>query len=264
MSDPLVSILTPTWNRSRTLPALRASLEAQSSKAFEWLVVDDGSTDETPALLDSWKGQTSFPFRAFRTANGGKHRALNRGIPEARGEAVFVVDSDDELPARSIERIMEQWTIVAPDHNLVGLAGYRAHRDGRRIGCEFPRERKMASSLELVWGFGCRGDRAEVFRRSVLLSNPFPEFDDENFLTEAVVWNRIARQGVLLLVPEVLYMCDYLEDGLSARSLELRVRNPRGSLLYYRELAASPVPILARLRAVANYLRILALSSTAR
>ncbi len=261
---PLVTILTPTWNRAACLPALKRSLEVQGCRDFEWLIIDDGSSDETPQLLASWSGATEFPCRFVRTVNGGKHRAINRAMPEVHGEAVFIVDSDDELPPEAMARIAELWPKVRADAGLVGLVGYRAHRGGLRIGAAFPASLDRADSIALHWRYGCRGDKAEVFKRHALLDNPFPEFDRENFLTESVVWNRIAGKGQLLLEPSTLYLCDYLDDGLSARSLELRVKNPRGAQLYYRELMGSRIPPVPRLRAIANFMRISLLAAIGR
>jgi len=258
-----VTVLTPTWNRAHTLPALKESLEAQTSRDFEWLVVDDGSTDSTAALLASWEGRTDFPFRYMRTENGGKHRALNRGVPEARGEAIFIVDSDDRLPPRAVALIAAAWPEARADASLAGLVGYRASGRGLRMGPEFPAGLRQASSLDLAWHHGMRADKAEVFKASVLRDFPFPEIEGESFLTEAVVWNRIAKSQGLLLVREILYSCDYLADGLSAKSLELRLRNPRGARLYYDELMRAEVPMAARLRARINRARIAVLAAAA-
>jgi glycosyltransferase involved in cell wall biosynthesis len=257
LSDsPLVTVLTPTWNRAHLLPALRDSLEAQSSRDFEWLVVDDGSTDGTEALLASWEGRTGFPFRRVRSENGGKHRALNRGVPMAKGEAVFIVDSDDRLPPEAIATIAGVWPEAREDDGLAGLVGYRASGRGERMGAEFPGGLRAASSLDLAWRYGLRADKAEVFKAATLRSFPFPEIPGERFLTEAVVWNRIAKLRSLLLVREILYICEYLPDGLSAKSLELRLRNPRGAALYYRELLATRIPVRAKVRARLNLLRL--------
>lgn len=265
MSDsPLVTVLTPTWNRAHTLPALKESLEAQSSRDFEWLVVDDGSTDGTEALLASWEGRTDFAFRHMRTENGGKHRALNRGVPEARGEAVFIVDSDDRLPPEAISIIAKAWPAVREKDDFAGLVGYRASGKGERMGAEFPVGLRAANSLDLAWRYGLRADKAEVFKASALRAFPFPEIPGEKFLTEAVVWNRIAKLRSLLLLREILYICEYLPDGLSAKSLELRLRNPRGAGLYYAELMRAGVPMTVRLRAGINRVRIAVLAAAIR
>lgn len=255
-SAPLFTILTPTYNRARTLPALKASLDGQTFRGFEWLIVDDGSTDETSALLDSWIGSTAYALRVLRAANGGKHRALNRGIPEALGRWIFIVDSDDWLPPDGLEKIAALAPEAEADERIGGIMGFRVDPGGRKIGEDFPPGLRSRDAAALTFVDGLRGDKAEVFKAEVLRRFPFPEFPGEKFITECVVWFRIAAAGYeLLLLRENIYICEYRADGLSAKSLELRLANPCGTLLFYAEELALPYSFAALLREAANYVR---------
>lgn len=256
MRAPRISVVTPTYNRAHTLPALRDSLLGQRFTDFEWLVVDDGSTDDTQALLGVWSGENRLRVRTIARLNGGKHRALNDGIREARGEWIFIVDSDDTLPADSLEKL-NRWAIEADSEpRACGLMGLKAYSGGGAIGESLPTQLRYADALELTYRYGIRGDKAEAYKAAVLKQFPFPEFEGERFLTEAVVWYRMARAGwTLRLCPEVLYESTYHPDGLSAQSLRLRIRNPRGTLLFYREEVEGDLPFAGALREAANYLR---------
>lgn len=253
---PLISVLTPTYNRARTLPRLVESLSAQGFRDFEWLVVDDGSTDDTASVLEDLTRSAAFPIRVIRTLNGGKHRALNRGIPEARGDWVYIVDSDDYLPVKALERIAGLLPEAASRPGCCGLIGLRGDTKGGVISSRLPAEPRFQTIIELSFQRHVTGDKALIFRKDSLLRFPFPEFDGEKFLTESVVWYRMGREGLsLLVVDEVLYECEYQDSGLSDKSLELRVRNPQGNLLYYSEQLDLDMPFFHKLRPAINYMR---------
>ncbi|MDP2790452.1 MAG: glycosyltransferase family 2 protein, partial [Rectinemataceae bacterium] len=262
MNDRLTfTVLTPTFNRAGTLPALKASLDAQAFRDFEWLVVDDGSTDGTADLFAAWTATSAYPIRVLRCANGGKHRALNRGGPESHGRWIFIVDSDDHLPAGALEKINALLPEADADPGIGGIMGFRQDPKGRRIGEDFPPGLRRRDAATLTFIDGLRGDKAEVFKASVLRKFSFPEFQDEKFITECVVWFRIARAGFdLLLLREAIYTCEYQEDGLSAKSFELRLRNPNGALLFYAEELALPFPLHSLYREAANFVRFWLLS----
>ncbi len=255
------TILTPTFNRAHTLPALKASLDTQTFRDFEWLVVDDESMDGTADLFAGWTAKSAYPIRILRCENGGKHRALNRGIPECRGRWIFIVDSDDQLPVEALAKIAALMPEAEADPSIGGIMGFRQDSKGRRIGEDFPPNLLRRDAATLTFIDGLRGDKAEVFKASVLRRFPFPELQGEKFITECVVWFRIARAGFdLLLLRDAIYTCEYQEDGLSARSFELRLKNPEGTLLFYSEEIALPYPIHSLYREAANFVRFWLLS----
>lgn len=256
MAAPLFTVLTPAFNRAWTLPGLKESLDRQEFREFEWLVVDDGSADGTEALIGEWARTSPYVMRLLSGPNGGKHRALNRGIPEARGRWIFIVDSDDRLPPDSLARIAALVPEADGDPSIGGIMGLRADPEGNTIGEDFPSGRKRSDAAALTFLDGLRGDKAEVFKSDVLRRFPFPEFPGEKFITECVVWFRIAAAGYdLLLLPAQIYICEYRHDGLSARSLALRIANPAGTQLFYREELSLPYPLHSLFREAVNLVR---------
>jgi len=257
MKTPFISIITATYNRAHTLPELKRSIEAQTFTDFEWIVIDDGSTDDTRTLLREWENEPQLNLVHVYQENGGKHRALNKGIGLAKGYWVFVVDSDDRIPPDALATIRNVSSEIEDADNIAGLIGLKADFKGKIIGEALPENVRVADALTLTYKYGIRGDKAEVFKTDILRRFSFPEFEGEKFLTEAVVWYRIARAGFgLYLVNTVLYEAQYHAEGLSSRSLKLRTTNIFGTLLFYKEeIEKGGLPIGGILRESANYVR---------
>lgn len=233
----MITIFTPTYNRAYRLPNLYKSLQEQTCKDFEWLVVDDGSTDNTSELFEKWQTEdNSFPIRYFKQPNGGKHRAINHGVKEAKGEYFFIVDSDDVLTNDAVEQI----TRLVPEANaspeICGMC-FRCKniRTDEIIGSPFPNDGMLASSLEWVYKYKIDGDKSEVVNTAILRRYPFPEFEGENFVPEALIWNRIADSYRMICKNEGIYLCEYLPDGLSMGFNSNLRRNPNGFGLFYCE-----------------------------
>mgnify|MGYP003214151433 CR=1 FL=1 len=129
-----LTVFTPTYNRAYILGKLYESLCRQTAGDFEWIVVDDGSTDGTEALVRGWSSMAPFSLRYVRQANGGKHRAINRGVREARGELFFIVDSDDYLADNAVERVLSQYDTVRGREDFAGVCGMKVYPDGHRVG----------------------------------------------------------------------------------------------------------------------------------
>ncbi len=251
----LITVFTPTYNRAHLLTPLYESLMRQTCKDFEWLVVDDGSTDDTLQLMQGLRDRhdDSFPIRYIHKLNGGKHTAINLGVKEAKGELFFIVDSDDELPAEAVQTICDEYQSVRGIKEIGGVCGYLAHRDGTVIG--HPLVRADVNTITLRYKMGVVGDMREVFRTEVLREFPFPEFEGEKFCPEILVWNRIAQKYKLHVFDKVIYTADYLEGGLSDRIYEVRRNSPRATCLCYKEMYRLPIPWKYKLRAWLNYWR---------
>jgi glycosyltransferase involved in cell wall biosynthesis len=209
----------------------------QTSFDFEWLIVDDGSVDCTQAVVSKWVAEANpFPIRYFQKVNGGKHRAINTALPLANGEMFFIVDSDDYLAETAIEELIRQRkTLPSNGLRYAGIAGCRGYHNGQMIGTSFAGNVLDCTSLERAQ-YGIDGDKSEAFFTSVLRQYPFPEFEGEKFVTEAVVWDKMALDGYhLRYFNEIIYLCEYLEDGLTHQGLDLYYKNPQGYGCYLRQ-----------------------------
>lgn len=250
-----VTVFTPTYNRANLLPLLYESLCRQTYVDFEWLIVDDGSTDNTEEIINKKLeiANSKFKVRYFKKGNGGKHTAINFGVKEAEGELFLILDSDDELPPNSIETIVKEYNKVDGDKTIGGICGYMSHKDGNIIG--HPLVDSNVNSIDLRYKLNVKGDMCEVFRTSVLRDYPFPEISGEKFCPEALVWNRIAQNYKLKVFPKVIYYRDYLEGGLTDNIVRIRMNSPIASMMTYQEMTEYKVPTCIKIRAAINYWR---------
>ena len=251
----LVTVFTPTYNRANTLSPLFHSLEKQSCKSFEWVIVDDGSIDNTEMLCRNWEALSSFPVRYFKQPNGGKHRAVNYGVQLAKGNLFFIVDSDDILPANSIECILVHYKDVCNNPSIGGVCGLKASYNGELVSKGSNFDIVDCSSIEIRTKYHMTGDMAEVIRTDVMKEFPFPEFDGERFCPEALLFNRIAQKYRLRYFSEVIYLCEYRRDGLTSSIDTIRMKSPRASSLCYYEFFKCDIPFVLKIRYAINYWR---------
>ncbi len=238
MERKLVTILTPTYNRAYILPDLYESLIYQTSFNFNWVIVDDGSSDNTREIIESWiKEKKPFDLLYLYKHNGGKHRAINYALSYIESEYVFIVDSDDKLISEAIENI-ELW-IHSIKHfdDFAGVAGLRGYDENNKIGT-FP---KLKNNMHYIDSSNIQrrknhllGDKAEIYKTKILKKYLFPEFEGETFVTEGVVWNKIALDGYKIRwFDKIIYIGNYLNDGLTKNLDNLRHNNING---YFEEV----------------------------
>ncbi|MGI8330312.1 glycosyltransferase family 2 protein [Actinomadura scrupuli] len=204
----IASVVTATYNRAATLPALSASIETQGID-LEWVVVDDGSTDETPEVMAGLAARAPFPVRYLRRPHRGKHVALNHGIPVAHGEMLALIDSDDELLPGGLARLLDHWHRIpaARREQFVGVTGRGIDDTGQVIGNAFPGPVPVECRWhDAVYVHRASGDRCGILRADVLREHPFPEPDHRWFVLEGTVWRQIGRR----------YLTRYVDDPVLA------------------------------------------------
>lgn len=254
---PLITVFTPTYNRAGLLARLFNSLRSQTLTDFEWVIVDDGSTDETENTVKGFVDAAGgFPIRYFKKQNGGKHTAINFGVEVAEGELFFIADSDDTLPADSLDTVIKYWNEIKDNNSFAGVCGLDEYSNSEIIGSGLPAEVIDASSLYVRFKLGVKGDMKEVFRTSVLKEFPFPVIDGEKFCPEMLVWNRIASKYILRYFNKPIYVVDYQKDGISSNIIKSRMLSPVGTTITYYEMTTYKlVPFAAKIKAAINYWR---------
>lgn len=230
-----ITVFTPAYNRGYIIENLYRSLQRQTYRNFEWIVVDDGSTDNTEQkFTEILSEENDFSIRYIKTQNGGKHRAINQGVENAKGLLFYIVDSDDYLTDDALESINRIENSISEDmkSEFAGVCGLKGYSKSEPIGKTFDGVIIDATTLQRDI-LGITGDKAEAFYTEVLQQYPFPEFEGENFVTECVVWDKIAKDGFKLrFYNEIIMICNYLPDGLTAQGENLFLKNPRGYALY--------------------------------
>lgn len=258
---PFISILTPTYNRGKLLLPLYESLKNLTFEDFEWLIVDDGSEDDTEQYALSWIAHNienaEFPIRYIKKSNGGKHTAINRGVREANGELILILDSDDTLPADSLATIAHYYEQCKGYKDCAGVCGLMAHHDGQLIGTGFPKEPMYESALQFRYAEkgNVTGDLLEVYKTSVMREFPFPEIENEKFCPESLVWNRIANKYKLFCFNKVVYYRDYLDGGLTSKIVRIRMNSPIASTMTYAEMLDYNISLKWKIRSAINYWR---------
>ena len=243
-----ITLFTPTYNRAYILDNLYRSVQRQTFRDFEWIIMDDGSSDNTEELVKSWmEDGNDFPIRFYKVPNGGKCRAINRGLDLAEGELFFIMDSDDYLTDDSLETVVKWEATIAGKPGYCGVAGNRGSSP-----TETPNTR-----LWQMYGEGCRyideyaycrypeytdkvidGERAGVWYTEIHRKYKYPEFEGENFLTPCITWNRMANDGYKIRIfDDIIWICEYLADGLTMQGNMRFIKNPAGHGLSIREKA---------------------------
>lgn len=265
---PFFTVFTPTYNRAHTLERVFDSLCAQTLRDFEWLVVDDGSTDNTPELIASWTAKADFPIRYFRQENSGKHIAHNVAVREGRGEFFIVLDSDDALESGALERLRAVWLEIpaAARAGFCAMGGLSRDQRGKIVGDAFPASPFDVSFRERVFVFRIRGEKGIAWRLDVLRRYRFPEIAGTNFVPEGVIWLQTANEYKIRFVNEV-FRIYYTEDENTGATLSSHgniAAGARGRQYYYAWLlnnemehfSRAPMPFIkaaAMLPVVARY-----------
>ena len=252
----LITVFTPTYNRAHLLPRLYVSLCKQTFKDFEWLIVDDGSTDGTETVVEDFRKQGKIDIRYIKKTNEGKHIATNLGVWKAKGELFFIADSDDLLLHDSLQNVEAEYERIRFDNSFGGVCGLDGTFDGRIIGSGLPKDIVETSSLDIRMRYNVIGDMKEVFKTRVLYDFHFPEIEGETFCPEVLIWNRIAKEYKLRFFNKIIYLAEYQDDGISAGIVKARMQSPIASMMTYAEMTEyAGVPIMQKAKAAINYWR---------
>lgn len=249
-----VTVLTPTYNRGKLLQKLYESLCAQDCKDFEWLIVDDGSTDDTSKCVEQMKRTADFPIFYYKKKNGGKHTALNYAYQFIKTPLIFIVDSDDSLTGNAISCVNEIYEEYKDEHDLCGFSFLRGKPDGGYLSTSgVPQDGMKESYVECRINRNIGGDMAEVWYTHCLKEYPFPEFQGETFLGEDIVWVRMSKKYKMRFFNRVIYISDYLEDGLTNNRRKNNIKSPNGCVARAEAFLDSDSNIKAKIKAALQY-----------
>ena len=223
-----LTVFTPAYNRAHTLPRTYESLRSQSCKDFVWLIVDDGSKDNTGELVRAWQEQDNgFEIRYIYKENGGMHTAHNTAYEHIDTELNTCIDSDDCMAPGAVERILRKWESVR-DRGYAGIIALDSDMEGNIIGQGFP-EGLTETTLVGYYAAGGSGDKKLIYRTDVINQYPpYPMFEGERYVSLAYKYRLIDQDYKLAVLDEVVCNVDYQPDGHSTAMFREYVRSPRG------------------------------------
>ena len=227
-ADPVLTVFTPAYNRAHTLPRTYESLCRQKCKQFIWLIVDDGSTDNTAELVKGWQSHSNgFPIRYIYKENGGMHTAHNTAYDNIDTELNVCIDSDDMLADNAVELILNKWHEVK-DKGFAGIIGLDADFNGNIIGKSFPQD-MTETTLSGYYAAGGSGDKKLVYRTDVINAYPpYPVFEGEKYVALAYKYLLIDQDYKLAVLNQTLCNVEYQPDGSSKTMLKQYLKNPKG------------------------------------
>jgi glycosyltransferase involved in cell wall biosynthesis len=234
-----LTVFTPTYNRAYCLHKCYESLKSQSSKDFIWLIIDDGSTDETEELVSSWVEEDIVSIHYHWQKNQGMHGAHNTAYQLIETELNVCIDSDDYMPKDAVEKIITYWDQYGSD-KVSGMIGLDASTDYTIIGTKLPDTIKQSTLFELYNKHGVTGDKKLVYRTALTRKYPYPIFENEKYVGLAYKYFMLDQQYEMLLMNEVLCCVEYLPDGSSRNMLHQYQKNPKGFAFYRKELMKLP------------------------
>ncbi len=237
MDNPkLITVFTPTYNRKDCIHRCYESLQRQSSHNFEWLIIDDGSTDNTEELIRKWQQEEHrFPIRYCYKENGGLHTGYNKGIELAQTELFLCIDSDDWMPDDAIERIERIWSKIS-GCGYAGIMGIDRYEDGRCVGGMFPEDVSEMFLYEKLTKYKIPGDKKMIHRTELLKKvAPMPTFPGEKFFNPSYMMYQLDQFGKLYVTNDCFCIVDYQPDGMSSNFYK-QLRNSPKSFAETRRL----------------------------
>lgn len=228
-------IFTPTYNRAHTLPRLYESLKNQTCKQFNWLIIDDGSTDETESLIAQYKKDNIIPITYKKVNNGGKQRAHNQAVALCNSDLFLCVDSDDYLTSDAVEELLRAWSLVGSRDEIAGIVFLKGFTDKTPLGSSMPNDVETLTLKELYSKHHFRGDAGLMYRTDILLEYPFYVAPGEKFIGENYVYDQIDQKYILKTLNKILYIAEYLSDGYSKNIRQITKDNPIGYLTLKRQ-----------------------------
>lgn len=229
MAKKSITVFTPTYNRAHLLPRLYGSLCRQTNKDFVWLVIDDGSSDDTKELVEVWVAENKIEIRYHYKENGGMHTGHNAAYRLIKTELNVCIDSDDYMPDDAIEKILNKWNAIQDRSKIAGIIGLDTDKNGEIIGTKIPENLTKGSLMDLYNKHKVKGDKKLVLRTDIVKEYPeYPEYPGEKLVPLGILYMMMGKDYDFIYSNEVYCIVEYQEDGSSNSILKQYKQSPRG------------------------------------
>jgi len=225
----MITIFTPTYNRGYCLSQLYNSLLKQTCSKFIWLIVDDGSIDDTKEIVTQWIKEDIIKIQYENQENQGMHGAHNTAFDLIETELCTCIDSDDFMPDNAVELILKAWGVIERKDEVYGIVGNDIFKNGTIVGKELPQNIKYSTLYDLYYKYKTRGDKKLVFKTDLIKKYPrYPIFEGETFVPLGILYLMLDQQYKLYCLNEPLCVVEYLPDGSTQNIFKQYKRHPRG------------------------------------
>lgn len=236
-TKPILTVFTPTYNRAHTIGRTYNSLCQQTSKDFKWVIIDDGSSDNTEDLVKGWTStDNGFTIEYYKKQNGGMHTAHNEAYKHIDTELAVCIDSDDWMPNNAVELIINRWQKYG-EEKYAGMVGLDIFEDGYVVGTCFPKGLHSCKTYEMGPKYGVVCDKKYVYRPKVIKQYlPYPVFPGERYGLVNWLYQRIDREYDMICSNDVYCVVEYQTDGLSINVFNQHKQSPRTRMYECNEM----------------------------
>ena len=258
-----LTVFTPTYNREHLLGRLYDSLKAQTCDDFVWLIVDDGSTDNTKAVIDGYVQENKIDIRYIYRENGGKMRAHNDGVKNTETPFFLCVDSDDYLVSDAVESLLKTvdelsnkgLDITDKNSKIAGIITHKGRSESELLsGVNFP-DKIERSTLYGLYLNGFKGETTIMFVTSVIAEYPFPEIEGEKYVPEDYIYDKIDTEYEYIVQDRIITVCEIVSEGYTDSVIKLKNNNPVAFYLYYEQRAEITPPSVLKIKYSGFYIK---------
>ena len=254
-----LSILTATYNRANYLPKLYESIKENLKYNItpEWIIVDDGSTDDTKNIVQSFIDENKVIIKYLYQKNNGKMLAINEAVKMATGDLIVDCDSDDCFTNNSFEIIEKNAKKLLQNQELYGLVFLKSEENGKISGKEFSQKEHITSMFDLYFKEDIGGEKIIVYNSKIRKQYSHQLEHNEKFITEARMYHKMDEKYKLLAINEVIEQGSYIEDGYTKNINKTFKESPYGYYMYFKELLQKDmrgVMFSKRLYAIKHYI----------
>lgn len=225
----MITVITPTYNRGYILFQCYRSLLAQTDIRFQWLIVDDGSTDNTEEIVKEWIKENKIKIEYIKKQNGGKASALNLAIERLETKYAVCLDSDDIFFPQTVELAMDQLNEIESNDRYCGILALRNSPDGTVMGKRaIPSQYTEITAEDVFLRLNLRTELICFYKTDILKKYRFPEFSEEKFVSPAWMQYKITQNYKFKTSWDKLCQCEYVADGLTKNKRKIIIKNPKG------------------------------------
>lgn len=230
-----ITVFTPTYNRAYILPRTYESIKKQHYSDFEWVIMDDGSVDNTMELVERWQKEGTVTIKYYKQNNHGRFSAFNNAKKYFEGDLIAFLDSDDYFLDGSIQKLADTWNQIQEPEKCSGIIAYMETKGGDIVGTGFPNGVIYETIYRLYDKYRMKGDKFLAFRNDLIQKYEYPIFENEKFGGDSILFNQINDEYPMYLLREKISFREYMEDSITNNLSKFHMNSQNGMREHYKD-----------------------------